>query len=99
MESAFDGINYCLMAYGQTGSGKTHTVLGENNEKRGILPRFGEELFNRIREIETNCKGTVTVTTSFFEIYNENCYDLLFNDIECDETLYNIGVGKGGKKN
>jgi hypothetical protein len=31
------------MAYGQTGSGKTYTILGEGDDRKGILPRFGEE--------------------------------------------------------
>lgn len=64
------------MAYGQTSSGKTHTLLGDEGELRGILPRFVEDLFeesNRQKLIEMDVK------CSFFEIYNEVVFDLLDN--------------------
>ena len=70
------------MAYGQTGSGKTYTMLGDSNDNRGILPRFGEDLFKEIKQRQDISDDQIDVTTSFFEIYNENFYDLLPEDLE-----------------
>lgn len=52
------GTSATIFAYGQTGAGKTHTIMGgmtkkgnikklklANNEKRGILPRIIDQLF------------------------------------------------------
>lgn len=63
------------MAYGQTSSGKSYTLLGGESEgSEGILPRFVQELFSfkeraQYDQFEVKC--------SFFEIYNEQIYDLL----------------------
>ncbi|XP_068734565.1 kinesin-like protein KIF14 isoform X1 [Montipora capricornis] len=73
LNSAFQGYNTCLFAYGQTGSGKSYSVMGQGDD-RGILPRFCEELFERIKcwkELQ------FTVEISYFEIYNEKIHDLL----------------------
>ncbi|RMX47546.1 hypothetical protein pdam_00019081 [Pocillopora damicornis] len=73
LNSAFEGYNTCLFAYGQTGSGKSYSVMGQGDEI-GILPRFCEELFERIKcwkELQ------FTVEISYFEIYNERIHDLL----------------------
>ncbi|XP_015758599.1 PREDICTED: kinesin-like protein KIF14 [Acropora digitifera] len=73
LNSAFEGYNTCLFAYGQTGSGKSYSIMGQGDD-RGILPRFCEELFERIKcwkELQ------FTVEISYFEIYNEKIHDLL----------------------
>lgn len=45
--STLEGYNATIIAYGQTGTGKTFTMEGfTNNEKRGIIPRSTEEIFN-----------------------------------------------------
>ncbi|KAM7447173.1 the TRAFAC class myosin-kinesin ATPase superfamily [Porites harrisoni] len=73
LNSAFEGYNTCLFAYGQTGSGKSYSIMGQGDEL-GILPRFCEELFERIK-----CWNELqfTVEISYFEIYNEKIHDLL----------------------
>ena len=38
------GYQTCIFAYGQTGTGKTYTVIGEEGQQRGIIPRFVEEV-------------------------------------------------------
>lgn len=67
------------MAYGQTSAGKTYTLLGDVNAKErwGILPRFMLDLFDssKVEDRFLNLK----VKCSFFEIYNEQIYDLLDN--------------------
>ena len=65
------------MAYGQTSAGKTHTLLGDENENKGILPRFVEDIFKSGTEMQIS---DMEVKCSFFEIYNEQIYDLLGGD-------------------
>ena len=77
------------MAYGQTSAGKTYTLLGgETKDRKGILPRFVEDLFN---ESEKMGKGQLQVKCSFFEIYNENLYDLLDENQSKFAFLFNFG--------
>jgi len=76
LSRAFEGYNCCLFAYGQTGSGKSYTMMGERGDKdsRGIIPRFSEEMWNRIA---TRPDVDAKVEISYFEIYAEQIYDLL----------------------
>ncbi|CAE8661234.1 unnamed protein product [Polarella glacialis] len=75
-----DGYNACLFAYGQTGTGKTHTVLGNTypSEKRGLLPRILEGLFEELagRKEASEAKDS-SVQISYLEIFNEQIHDLL----------------------
>ena len=85
------GYNGTVFAYGQTGSGKTHTMLApeggsskclnpktEQFSQRGLIPRMAQALFERLEKAHTTNKSTqVTVTASFYEIYNEELIDLL----------------------
>lgn len=74
----FDGYNVTILAYGQTGSGKTHTMgttfNGVEDEEMGVIPRAVGEIFERIASMDTD---TVTVNSSFVELYQEKLYDLL----------------------
>ncbi len=62
--------------YGQTGTGKTYTMEGEltNEEKRGLVPRAAQELFQRL---SVKKETEASVTCSYLEIYNEDLTDLL----------------------
>ncbi|KAG8447859.1 hypothetical protein GDO86_015098 [Hymenochirus boettgeri] len=75
LERVYEGFNMCLFAYGQTGSGKSYTMMGFN-EDAGIIPRFCEEMFQKM-----NCMNQEEVKyhveMSYFEIYNEKIHDLL----------------------
>lgn len=63
------------MAYGQTSSGKSYTLLGGEVEgSEGILPRFVQDLFEFKQQGDYE---HFEVKCSFFEIYNEQIYDLL----------------------
>jgi kinesin family protein 4/21/27 len=75
-----EGFNVTCIAYGQTGSGKTYTMGSmdqgaQTNETIGIIPRFVEELFRCTSALPSN--HSVTLYTSFLEIYGEDIYDLL----------------------
>lgn len=80
-----------LFSYGITNAGKTHTVLGDVNSTNqaswGLIPRAIADVFDRMRIVASttsmnqlqqhqhppNCELFV----SFFEIYNEQVYDLM----------------------
>lgn len=100
IDKAFEGYNACLFAYGQTGSGKSYSMMGidsddlEISSEAGIIPRFCEELFNRIESLKG--KVRIEAEVSYFEIYNEKIHDLLSvsptegvffcNFLQCQET-------------
>ena len=69
------GFNSCCFAYGQTGSGKTFTIFGEGGEeRRGLLPRAVEYLFERIQERRE--RKEIGMVCSFLEIYMDQVRDL-----------------------
>jgi kinesin family protein 6/9 len=76
VKNAFDGFNSTIFVYGQTGSGKTFTLTGgaERYMDRGIIPRTLSTVYQEIRA-RTDAK--IKVSISYFEIYNEQGYDLL----------------------
>ena len=55
VSACLEGYNSTVFAYGQTGSGKSHTMgsegfaMGEGEERRGIIPRALEQLFQHIQ--------------------------------------------------
>lgn len=77
IKNFFDGWNGAIMAYGQTSSGKTHTMQGNilDEEKRGLVPRIIENLFQRIeaQSDQFDCQVKIQVA----EIYMEQVLDLL----------------------
>ncbi|MGH0139527.1 UNVERIFIED_CONTAM: hypothetical protein FKN15_022116 [Acipenser sinensis] len=75
LERAFEGYNTCLFAYGQTGSGKSYTMMGFS-EDAGVIPRFCEDLFSRVKKSE-NQEVSYRLEMSYFEVYNEKIHDLL----------------------
>eukprot|EP00347_Sterkiella_histriomuscorum_P008686 403344143 len=91
------GINGTIFAYGQTGAGKTYSITGgeqrnedlKSNQKRGILPRTIDMVFNKLlNESQANKQSKINLYVSFYEIYNEKIYDLL-TDIKVKQTLSN----------
>ncbi|KAI9033790.1 hypothetical protein CLU79DRAFT_725453 [Phycomyces nitens] len=83
VEKYVDGFNATILAYGQTGSGKTFsmgTALDEHTtpEHLGIVPRFIDDLFNRLAiKHQQSPEFSSTVLVSFLELYNEDFVDLL----------------------
>lgn len=72
-----DGINGTIFTYGQTCSGKTFTMQGsgDNESCVGIIQLAAKDVFQSIKENESNSECSVRV--SYVEIYNEELRDLL----------------------
>lgn len=75
VDSVLKGINTTLFAYGMTGAGKTHTMQG-NAQAPGIIPRVVQKLASKAAET-TETGQSITIATSYLEIYNERVFDLL----------------------
>lgn len=86
VQGVLDGYNGTIFAYGQTGSGKTYTMEGylSDAEKKGIIPRMMDALFEGLVEASESTEFTLRV--SFLEIYLERIHDLL------DSTKTNLQV-------
>lgn len=74
---ALEGFNGTILAYGQTGGGKTYSMIGNQGNDRGLIPRFNEELWTNVRKLENAHDYQYLITVSYLEIYNENVKDLL----------------------
>uniref|UniRef100_A0A0K0EID3 Kinesin-like protein n=1 Tax=Strongyloides stercoralis TaxID=6248 RepID=A0A0K0EID3_STRER len=85
------GYNCTIFAYGQTGTGKTFTMEGksskldydnsfkwDSNDDTGITLRSMEHIFT-ILNTPTCTRKSITIT--YVELYNEEVYDLLGDDI------------------
>lgn len=75
VDSVLKGINTTLFAYGMTGAGKTHTMQG-NVQAPGIIPRVVQKLARKAAETRETGQS-ITIATSYLEIYNERVIDLL----------------------
>ncbi|AET39146.1 kinesin family protein Ecym_4066 [Eremothecium cymbalariae DBVPG len=78
---ALEGYHTCVIAYGQTGAGKTYTMMGTEQEP-GIIPLVSHELFKIIDMCQDEGPDEdalvhFKVTVSYFQIYNEQIYDML----------------------
>lgn len=71
-EQVLMGINCTIFAYGETGTGKTYTMEGVK-EDCGVIPRAVSHIFDKLQ----NRDNEFTVRVSFFELHNEETYDLL----------------------
>jgi len=78
-----EGYNGTAFAYGQTGSGKTFTMQGPcmfdaEFAVRGLIPRTLDYLFALIhKEKKMRPNTRITCQCSFYEIYNEDIFDLM----------------------
>mmetsp|Transcript_27304 Transcript_27304/g.49100 ORF Transcript_27304/g.49100 Transcript_27304/m.49100 type:complete len:735 (-) Transcript_27304:187-2391(-) len=75
--SVLEGYNGTIFAYGQTGTGKTFTMVGEQADQRGIIPRAFEQIFYGVEQHPT---AQFLIRVAFLEIYNEEIHDLLSKD-------------------
>ncbi|KAF7928843.1 uncharacterized protein EAE97_009685 [Botrytis byssoidea] len=79
LKSLFQGLDVTLFAYGVTGTGKTHTMRGGTKlADRGIIPRLLSGIYRRGRKVakDSGENTSVTVTLSYYEIYNDKVFDL-----------------------
>lgn len=79
VESVLQGFNGTIFAYGQTGTGKTFTMQGVGNdpEKRGVIPNSFQHIFTQISRTQNQ---KYLVRSSYMEIYQEEVRDLLCKD-------------------
>ncbi|EPE26801.1 P-loop containing nucleoside triphosphate hydrolase [Glarea lozoyensis ATCC 20868] len=79
LKSLFQGLDVTLFAYGVTGTGKTHTMRGGLKlSERGVIPRLLSGIYRRGRKVAKDSGGetSVSITLSYYEIYNDKVYDL-----------------------
>jgi kinesin family protein 2/24 len=86
VQTIFEGGMATCFAYGQTGSGKTHTMggnfKGKNQDfKKGIYAMAAKDVFEFLKSPKYKFLN-LTVSVSFFEIYNGKVLDLLANKAE-----------------
>ncbi|CAA6666662.1 unnamed protein product [Spirodela intermedia] len=79
VQDTLNGINGTIVTYGQTGAGKTYSMEGpsiseSDGQKKGLLPRVVDNLFEHIKCSEETTKCTVKI--SMVEIYMEKVRDL-----------------------
>ncbi len=77
VQDVINGYNATIFAYGQTGTGKTFTMEGDINDvdRKGIIPRSFESLYQSLNELHSSIEYSVKV--SYIEIYMERIKDLL----------------------
>ena len=92
--AAAAGQSALLFAYGITNAGKTHTMMGSGGSGRGassapvgpgsgIIPRALRDILDRAGAWAGPGGGRrYSVNLSYFEIYNEQCYDLLAQPVQ-----------------
>lgn len=88
VDDLFNGYNGTVLAYGQTGSGKSYTMMGSNiddEDKKGIIPRIADSIFDKIAGGDENTEYTLSV--SYMEIYMEMIRDLLSIDSHSSVNL------------
>jgi hypothetical protein len=79
LKSLFQGLDVTIFAYGVTGTGKTHTMRGGLKlSERGVIPRLLSGVYRRGRKVSKDSGGatSVSVTLSYYEIYNDKVFDL-----------------------
>lgn len=79
LKSLFQGLDVTLFAYGVTGTGKTHTMRGGLKlSERGVIPRLLSAIYRRGRKVakDSQDETQVSVTLSYYEIYNDKVFDL-----------------------
>ncbi|XP_075660017.1 kinesin-like protein KIN-1 [Castanea sativa] len=78
VRDAVNGINGTIITYGQTGAGKTYSIEGPgilecDEQKKGILPRVVDGIFEHIKPDKM---AKYSIKLSMVEIYMEKIRDL-----------------------
>uniref|UniRef100_A0A061S1E0 Kinesin-like protein n=3 Tax=Tetraselmis sp. GSL018 TaxID=582737 RepID=A0A061S1E0_9CHLO len=95
VNDVLEGYYGTVFAYGQTGSGKTYTMEGVqgDEERKGIIPRAVEHLFDEVQRCSDN--EEVTISASFVEIYLEKIRDLLDRSKHKANLEVRVDVNRG----
>ncbi|KIV95231.1 hypothetical protein PV10_02908 [Exophiala mesophila] len=90
VQDVMNGYNGTVFAYGQTGAGKSYTMMGDmdDQEKKGIIPRITEQIFDSIL-VHGSAQVEYTVGISYLEIYMEKIRDLL------NPVMDNLPINEG----
>ncbi|XP_058081168.1 kinesin-like protein KIN-1 isoform X2 [Magnolia sinica] len=96
VRDAINAINGTIITYGQTGAGKTYSMEGpsmseSDGQKKGILPRVVNGLFDCIKSANDGSKYIVKL--SMAEIYMEKVRDLF--DLSKDNLQIKEGKTRG----
>ncbi|CEF70253.1 Kinesin-like protein KIF11 [Strongyloides ratti] len=99
------GYNCTIFAYGQTGTGKTFTMEGkcdnldedgtfkwDSNNSAGVTSRAMQHIFTMLN-IPTCTRKSITIT--YVELYNEEVYDLLGDDISKKLKIFDDAQNSG----
>lgn len=86
IDSAMDGFNTTVLAYGQETSGKTYTMMG-NEDELGIVQLAVDRIFD---QIEKNTERAYLLRCSFYTIFEETIYDLLYSYHGRSKNLLNL---------
>lgn len=76
-----EGENICILAYGATGTGKTYSLFGEEDEKKGLIPRSIKHLYDLINDHDEEFKVRIRVT----EIYLNKARNLTISTTGQDQ--------------
>ena len=95
VDDVLEGYYGTVFAYGQTGSGKTFTMEGiaGDEDKKGIIPRAVEHLFDEVQRCGD--AEEVTISVSFVEIYLEKICDLLDKSKQKGNLEVRVDVKRG----
>ena len=93
VEDVMNGYNGTVFAYGQTGAGKSYTMMGDmlDPEKKGIIPRIIEQMFDAIN-VWGSASVEYTMAISYMEIYMERIRDLL-NPVNANLNIHEGSTG------
>ncbi|CAB4058102.1 Kinesin heavy chain [Lepeophtheirus salmonis] len=84
-ESLRNEASVTVFAYGQTGTGKTYTMgtnpgsMSDEGEEKGAIPRVVHQVLEHLKSDPMQWNKT-SLQVSFFEIYNEQIFDLLMGE-------------------
>ena len=95
--AVLNGQHATVFTYGQTGSGKTYTMQGAvGGGSVGLIQLAANDLFQRIRGGTVSAPREYSVRVQYFEIYNEQIRDLLFDADSVDASVSGGGGGEAG---
>ena len=96
LDAFLAGYNGAVLCYGQSGAGKTYTMIGDDAEERGLLPRMLEEAFGELARRQKDLAAAASAAgervffrcaCSHLQIHNDQITDLLAPATQLTNTL------------